>query len=336
MERDTNLKARQKGFTLIELMVGLLLGLLLTGGVVALFIQTRQSFMIDENVARMQDHARFAMDQLTRDIRMASFVTEPLVPGNLTLDASLPAINGCGPAAVANWVFRLTEPGGEMGTIFGVDNADGADAAAAFGCITSGQVNMRVVDGVSVGSDIIAIKRAGGGIVPPAQMIAGNYYIQSNGSVAMLMRAPAVGAVGGPVDHWEYRPRIYYIRNFANAAGDGIPTLCRKVLSGAGMVDECIAQGIEDLQIEYGLDSDADGSANRYVASPTLAEFQDVVAARITILARSVQRDLAYTDDRTYSVGNSGDYTPGDNFHRRVYSETVTLHNLRNLQRLGI
>ena len=31
-----------------------------------------------------------------------------------------------------------------------------------------------------------------------------------------------------------------------------------------------------------------------------------------------------------------GDYTPGDNFHRRVYSETVTLHNLRSLQRLGI
>jgi len=328
---------RERGFTLVELMVSLVLGLILTGGVVALFIQSRQSFAIDENVARMQDHARFAMNELARDIRMASYVTEPLVPGGVLLDATtLPTAGGCGPAAVEDWVFRLTEAGGEMSTVTGLDNASGGDAAAAFACIDADDVYSRSVGGITFNSDVIAIKRAAGAIVPAAALVDGDYYIESNGTVAMLFRAPTGAAVGGPTDHWEYRPRIYYLRSYGNEPGDGIPTLCRKVLSGAGMADECIAQGIEDIQFDYGIDPDGDGAANTWIAEPTLDEFQDLVSVRITLLARTLQVDTAYTDSRTYSIGNSADYTPNDRFHRRVYSETVTIHNLRNLQRLGI
>ena len=60
------------GFTLVELMIGMTLGLVLIGGVVGLFLQSSQSFRVDENVARMQDQARFAMDQLTRGLPATS------------------------------------------------------------------------------------------------------------------------------------------------------------------------------------------------------------------------------------------------------------------------
>jgi len=320
----------QRGFTLVELMIGLLLGLLLIGGVVTLFVQSRQSFLVDENVARMQDQARFAMNELARDVRMASFVTEAFVPGSITRDASLVVDDGCGPAGADDWILRLTDEGtGDVNTLTAVDNATAAAAAAAYSCIDA--------DEFQAGTDVVAIKRAAGGTV--AATTPGAVYIRSNGTTAMLFKDPPDGAVGGPTNDWEYRPRIYYIRNFSSEAGDGIPSLCRKVLVGgdpAEMQTECIAQGIEDLQIEYGLDPDGDGNVNQYVPGPTLAEMEDAVTARISILARTVPADHSYTDDRTYSVSNADAYNPNDNFHRRVYSVTVTLHNPRNLRRLGI
>lgn len=336
MNRELH-KVSQAGFTLVELMIGLLLGMLLTIGVVTLFVQSRQSFLVDENVARMQDQARFAMNELARDIRMAGFVTEALVPGGVTLDTSLAVddANGCGPAApLASvspiWILRLTDAGtGDANTLTAVDNATAADAAAAYSCIDAGEF----VDG----TDVVAVKRAAG--AQAAATTAGTVYIRSNGTSAMLFKEPPDGVVFGPTNDWEYRPRIYFIRNYSVTPEDGIPSLCRKVLVAGdpvGLQTDCIAQGIEDLQIEYGIDPDGDGNVNQYVPQPTLTDMQNAVTARISVLARTVVPDRSYTDDRHYALSNAADHHPNDNFHRRVYSVTVTLHNLRNLRRLGI
>jgi hypothetical protein len=314
----------------VELMIGMTLGLVLIGGVVALFLQSRASFRVDENVARMQDQARFAMDQLTRDLRMAGYVAEPLSPAAVTLDGSLAIEDGCGPAGEDDWLVRVTDAGtGENNTLTGVDNATGAEAAAAYGCIDSAEVR--------AGSDVVAIKRAVGRVVPVADVETDRIYLEATGTVALLYKEPADAPLAGPTEVREYRPQIYYIRNFGIAADDGIPTLCRKTLgtgSPAPIETDCIAQGIEDLQISYGIDLDDDGAANQYLDDPTLAELQNVVSVRIMVLARTVTPDRNYTDTRTYEVGNAADYTPNDAFHRRIYTLTVGVRNLRNFQRM--
>jgi type IV pilus assembly protein PilW len=329
---------RQHGFTLVELMIGMTLGLVLIGGVVALFLQSRQSFRVDENIARMQDQARFAMDQLTRDLRMAGFVAEPLSPAAVTLDGSLAIEDGCGPALPGgpvglggpDWLVRVTDAGtGENNTLTGIDNATGPEATAAYGCIDSLEVR--------AGSDVVAIKRAVGRVVPVADVQANRVYLEATGTVALLYQEPADTPLAGPTEIREYRPHVYYIRNFGLVADDGIPTLCRKTLgtgSPAPIETDCIAQGIEDLQIAYGIDLDDDGAANQYLDDPTLAELQNVVSVRITVLARTVTPDRNYTDTRTYQVGNAADYTPDDTFHRRIYTVTVGVRNLRNFQRM--
>jgi hypothetical protein len=136
---------------------------------------------------------------------------------------------------------------------------------------------------------------------------------------------------------WEYRPSIYYIRQFANNPGDGIPTLCRKVLRGAGpsITTECLATGIENLQIEYGIDTTQNGHPNVFVPNPSLADIQNVVSARIFILARTTDIDTRYTNTKTYSISNAPDYAPGDSFHRRVFSTTVSIQNIRSLNMMG-
>ena len=116
-----------------------------------------------------------------------------------------------------------------------------------------------------------------------------------------------------------------------------MPTLCRKMLSGAtpGMTTECIATGIEDFQVEYGIDTDEDGNANVLLPNPTTAQMQTVVSARIFVLARTLENDIRYDNDKTYNVSNAAPFAPDDGFHRRVVSTTVTIQNIRSLNAMG-
>lgn len=324
---------RHGGFSLIELMIAMVLGIILTAGVVTLFVHSRQSFSQDENVARMQDEGRFALQEIARDVQMAGYVGEPLLSVAISLDPTLAIDEDCGDPAQANWIYNLTDEfTGENNALTSVDNADGGMAAAAFSCIDAGEI--------VEGTDVVGVKRIAGNALAPANVEPGNVYLRSNNTLGFVYQdPPSVTPVPAPFNDWEYRPRIYFIRNFSNTAGDGIPSLCRKVLVGGAtptMTTECIAQGIEDLQIEYGLDTNGDGSANRYLTDPTLAELQQAVSARVYLRARTLVEDQRYTDERTYAVSNAPDVTPADKFHRRVYSTTVTIHNLRNMQRLGI
>jgi type IV pilus assembly protein PilW len=63
----------QKGFTLIELMIAITLGLILSAGMINLFVNSNQIYRVNENMSRLQENARFAMSFLARDIRRTDF-----------------------------------------------------------------------------------------------------------------------------------------------------------------------------------------------------------------------------------------------------------------------
>ena len=63
---------RQTGLTLVELMVALAIGSFLIIGAVQIYNQSRQAFIVNESVARVQETAQFAMDTIEADLRMAS------------------------------------------------------------------------------------------------------------------------------------------------------------------------------------------------------------------------------------------------------------------------
>jgi prepilin-type N-terminal cleavage/methylation domain-containing protein len=62
---------RQDGFSLIEVMLALVLGLILTGGAISLFIANKQSYRMAEALARIQETGRYAIDAVGEDLRMA-------------------------------------------------------------------------------------------------------------------------------------------------------------------------------------------------------------------------------------------------------------------------
>jgi type IV pilus assembly protein PilW len=160
----------------------------------------------------------------------------------------------------------------------------------------------------------------------PAVTTAPTYLAQRDCTTAALTRAFFV--------------HIYYVAN-NDVAGDGIPTLKRVALGATSFSSPvAIAEGIETMQIEYGLDDGtnggvaADGAPDSWSIDPSTGTvFQKVTALKVHLLARNTQSTGTFTDTRTYILGSvaSTDNTFGpynDAYKRHAYSTVVRLTNV--------
>lgn len=321
---------RQAGMSIPEMMIGLLLSSMIMVGMISLFVQSQRSFRQDDIIARMQEDARFALTELQRDLAQAGFWADLLDPNSIQNDAS-----------VAGALFVYATPivvadnvAGSV-TLLGQSTPDIVPGTDAFviAKLAGNPTSIAEVDDDTTDPTKESIVEA------QALLEDEGIYLQTNGVIGRMYRgadAPvAPSSVPVVYRFWRYDPVVYWVRSWAVTAGDGIPTLCRKVLTEvSGSVDtECLSQGIADLQIEFGIDTDGDDYADRYVSDPTAAQMLLVTTARIFILARATTADPNYVNDKTYTYSNSGiaPAAPGDGFYRRVYATTIMVRNNAHL-----
>ena len=135
----------------------------------------------------------------------------------------------------------------------------------------------------------------------------------------------------------QYVVHIYFISK-NNGAGEAVPTLKRLEFDGATFTEKPLVEGIEELNIEYGLDTDGDGAPDVYTADPSTYtgnswdNWPNAVTARISLLARNIEASPNYTDAKTYTLGNDASgaavtVTPGDGYRRHAYSGLVRVVN---------
>lgn len=325
---------RQSGLSLIELLISLVIGLLLLVGLYELFVNNSRSFRQNESIQGIQDQARFALSQISRDISMAGYWGGMLVGGDLAQSPTLAGLaSDCGPGG-APWAFVTSRRveffnGGENG-----------DAATAFGCIAD----------VLPGTDAVAVRRAAGqraalvtDCATAASLTGGTFYIKTNGVGGSLLQVPGAAhlacvsdvPIEAPFEFYRYVPRVYFIRDHAEKAGDGIPTLCRAELAaGTGTFEtECLAEGVENLQITWGFDSDGDLRADRYSNTPTAAEMNRAVSAQVYLLVRSLNGEQSYEDKKVYSFADVVKYEAKNaddeavHHYRKLFSTTVQIRN---------
>ena len=72
-QASTSPSRHQRGLTLVELMIAMLLGLFLLGGLLQIFISSKQTYRMQEGLSRLQENGRFAIDFMARDIRLAGY-----------------------------------------------------------------------------------------------------------------------------------------------------------------------------------------------------------------------------------------------------------------------
>jgi type IV pilus assembly protein PilW len=90
-----------------------------------------------------------------------------------------------------------------------------------------------------------------------------------------------------------------------------------------------LVEGIENLQLDYGLDSDNDGAPDSYTTAPTATDWANVMAIRVNLLARNNTTTPGYSDTNTYSLGLTSVTVPTQNqaYKRHAFSELVRLIN---------
>jgi len=92
-------------------------------------------------------------------------------------------------------------------------------------------------------------------------------------------------------------------------------------------------EGIENFQVDYGRDTDGDGSPDgaAYTADPsTVPNWMQVMAVQLYLLARNTETSTGYTDNKTYQLGTAGTITPtgaATQYRRHVYTSVVRVKN---------
>ena len=318
--------ARLAGFTLVEMMVGLALGLILTTGMFVLISNTSNAFKIQDDFARMQDNATTALRYIGGSLRMAGFYG--YAQDATVINTTYGAVNtttDCGSATnlpTANWALNLQVP------VFGFVGLTPININTTLPCIAI--TNYMTVPG---GQQILVTRGAIGYRIPDPNgdgNLADGLAAQRNYTTTVYVQAdPSAGLIfygndfttlkgsgytrtlpnGKDIDIFEYAAHVYYIRpcsrfaagtncstvNGTLVGGDDdnkpVPTLVRQELQGNIMTEVALAEGIERMSLLYGIDntgpSGPDGIADTFTATPAAGDWVNVVSVRVALLVRA-------------------------------------------------
>jgi type IV pilus assembly protein PilW len=179
--------------------------------------------------------------------------------------------------------------------------------------------------------------------VAPVAPQNGRLQIQSTRIQGQLFANGAVPAAFNPAASATHDLMIssYYVAA-DSALIPGVPTLRRKSLASAGgaplVVDQEVAPGVENMQLQFGVDVDADNTVDRYVnpgdpiltpGDPAFLPAAQVITARIWIVVRSIDTEVGIDDQRDYEPGDVDLGVPNDEFRRMIVSKTILLRNTR-------
>lgn len=321
---------RQQGFSLVELMVAMTIGLLLLAGLVSLVTSTSRNYGELEKTSRQIENGRYAMDLLRREIEHAGFLGEyshyssngwlttvPANPGILLDPCSLTTAN------IQDGLFFFP--------LSGVNNAAASPGACGLADL-------------SQGSDILVVRRldatAPANLPARPNLALGQLYMQTDADSFLLRAASAADDTEFNLTYRDTTAadiRPVLARIFFVSSSDNTPTLNRAelILSGGAMRwrSEPLVEGIEAMQIEYGIDDLGNGSAERYIANPTAADFSNVVSVAVHLLVRNIDPTPGHQDTKTYNLGATAVNAFNDAYKRHVFSNVVRITNVSERRR---
>lgn len=323
--------------TLIELMVALAIGAFLMLGAITVFMQSRTAFRVTETMSRLQENARFALDSMEPDIRMAHFWG--LTPRTYLIQGRAAPTDAAGIGAHTcgnNWTLNLNE------------SVQGTNNTYTWGCAVSTAAGGGIA--AMPNSDTLVVRRAGEDALAPAALTANTLYIQSTRSqLGQLFVGTAIPAGFNPATSETHRLLVtgYFVATGSSVPG--LPSLRRKVLQTDGTVtEEELVVGVEDMQVEFGIDSDVPGtpvapnpnrgSIDRYVnpgdpvIDPTNAGFNpnaEILAVRVWLRLRGERRENGLVDPTNYQYADQNFGVFNDSVRRLVVSKTIYIRNAR-------
>jgi type IV pilus assembly protein PilW len=345
-----------QGFSLVELMVAVTIGLIILAAVSGIFVTSKSTYNTTDSLARLQENARFAVHYLSRDLRLAGFAgcLDDLQSVNSTINGSsfafqnlstpIEGVNDKPATGTSTWYpsgatvnpipYGSTtieiKPGTDAITLRFADDANNISITRAMPN-TSSELNVSAVTGLADGDIVMISDCSSADIMQITSVQASALKIQHNpggslspGNSTQVLSKQYVP----PAKLMKFKTVTYFI----TLRLDGVPVLMMQE-NGGNAVE--LIEGVEEMQILYGKDTDTtpDGVPNVYLRAgqsglTTPNDWTRVHAVRIALLIRTVTGKEEYTNSDTYSVLDKSVTAPGDRHHRRVFTFTLQPRNL--------
>ena len=307
-----------RGWTLVEALISMALGLLCTLMLIAAWQWNYRAFVQTTQLSELQQSAQFALSFMQQELVNQKFWAGLQVTELSATSLPTPISDCAGPVDSGSFP-RLQQ---EFIDIFSgtVGHSETPD------CLT-----------VAVkGSDFLQLKRLAGAPLSKAQLKPNRVYLQQVQRDAgfVTSHSPEVSA---DATFWPYVHQLWYVAQQKHD-GKNIPVMMRKRLvrqnSGQLAVDtSALIDGVEMLYFEVGVDSNFDGQMDysRHAAEISeavwLGQQGQVIQLRFFVLLRSLTADLTYTNHQQYQLGKRLYKAPGDHYRRLLVSSAVTFNN---------
>jgi type IV pilus assembly protein PilW len=282
----------ERGITLVELMIAMAIGVALISATLSLYVRGREAYRVNENVARLQEQARFAFAVIEPDVEMAGYFGFTNDPRTISLSREdIPAgLDACGEG-------------------FAIDVAQPVQASNGGWPLPCAPYQSRAV----TSADTLTVRRVDSRDARPEanrlQLYASRFTALTSQSLFFDGIAP-----GTLDEHHRVHNlllRTYYIAR-DSVGRRNFPALRVKSLTRAGFDEDEVMSGVEDLQVQ-------------------LLGTAPVVAAKVWLRVRSDQPEAAFKDDRTYRCADVVFTPTGDErrYRRAVLMRTIAVRNAR-------
>lgn len=345
------MKNSHSGFSLVELMISIVLGLILMTGVVKMFLGSKVAFSSQQAVSRIQETGRLAIEFMSRDIRMAGYmgclsrlavpVSTVSNPANFPNDMTTairgytaePSLSNLVPdPAVGSDLLQVTRAEG-ISAIVSVDTTKKfvtvrrttteANACANGSTRFSGLcLNDNVIVTNCQTARIFNVTN----LAPSATDIVLSHALPANTVNDWQTGASITDPVYAPGA--EVLPMLKTVY-FIVLKADGVPSL----FQNTNGVNTELLEGVEDMRLTYGRDTNADGVPDNYgtaaqvdAAAAAGAAWATVLSVRIEILVRSIE-DNVVPERQVYSFGGNQKVQAVDNRMRQVFTSTVAIRS---------
>lgn len=305
-------KKRNSGMSMIELMIAMVIGIILLGGAATMFITNKRIYKEQAEMGLLQENARFALETMSHNIRMAGYV-------------------GCHDdlSQVTN---NLTTVGVNDFTSF-MDGTEGTNDSfriryfQPFGRTTTSTMGttdsvIAINDGQGINqNDILAITDC------DSADIFANTHDDVPGDLELRHTAAGGNTSDGLSKPYPENSQInrvisrrYFVQPSANGTGNA---LWWNTAAG----DQELVEGVEKMELKFGEDTSGNGSANSFIDASAVTNWENVVAIRIALLMRTVQQYGTVFDDKTYDLLGTTYDPVDDRRRRRVFTTTVQVRN---------
>lgn len=289
---------QQKGISLIELMIAMVVSLVLVAGVSTVYMSSKRNYQARDQLSLMDESARVALNALSKHLEHAGYATPAKLPMN----------------TVGGYFYVKGDPdpsAGYCGTVAAkaLLSLKGDGTAANKGSATQDDLNAY--------GDAVSIR------------FIGDKDLFTD-AINSDLGTSCFGGSPNLIDSLVYN--AFHVDDDGktkDSLGNLVPILYG-VGSNKNQYKSPIVNGIENIQFLYGVDANADGAVEQYMDATAVSAagaWQQVISIQTGILVRSLEPVLPADESQSYNVLGVS-LTRNDRYQRAVYTAVIHLRNV--------